>query len=283
MSTFFDAHIHLDFVSDASDLALFAGESERFVMANTVSPYGFMKMQMRFPGNPWVVPALGFHPWWVASNVLQPADLQLFEHLAPQAPFVGEVGLDFMGGRKQSAQDQLDAFDRIIEACAQPLVCPPAAEGFKRVISLHSARAAMQVLDVLERWDVTRDNACIFHWFSGSSDELQRAIGLGCFFSVGPRMLGTKKGAEYVKAIPADHLIFETDDPGKIDPAAWDSVCFTAEAPIPDPRVIAQTVDEWRGRLAGARAVYERVTGRSYDPEDCTLKLAIPTAKLKDK
>lgn len=240
-----DAHIHLDFVDDASGLAFFAAQQELSLFANTVSPYGFMKLRMRYPGNPWIVPGLGFHPWWVADDVLQPADLELFEMLAAEAAFVGEIGLDFMGARKKTAVNQLDAFDRIIESCMGPLVVPPASDEFQRVISIHAVKATSEALDVLERWDATSNNACVFHWFTGSSDELQRATKMGCYFSVSPRMLRSKKGQAYVRAIPADRLLLETDAPGRIEPASWDSVVYSGVAPVPDPRVASYSCEQW--------------------------------------
>ena len=255
---FLDAHVHLDYVQEAPEIALHASESKRHLLAATVSPFGYMKMKMRFPGNPWVLPGLGFHPWWVADNVLQPVDLALFEKLAPETAFVGEVGLDFMGMRRQSAVSQVDAFDRVIEACVGPLDCPPATSSHKRIISIHSAKAATAGLDVLERWDATRENACVFHWFSGSCEELQRAISLGCFFSVGERMLRSKKGREYVKLIPPERLLLETDVPGKIAPAPWDSVAYVGQSPAFDPRRVSVSLANWEESLREtARSVCE--------------------------
>ncbi len=261
MQTFLDAHLHLDFVADAPEIALRAADLERNLLANSISPYGFMKLQMRFPGNPWIKPGLGFHPWWVAADILQPADLELFEKLAPQAAFVGEVGLDFMGPRKQSIQDQIDAFDRVIEACVKPLVCAPATDNYQRIIGIHSVKAASTVLDVLEHWQATKENACVFHWFTGSSDELQRAIAMGCFFSVGERMLRSKKGQAYVKAIPPERILLETDAPGSIDPAPWDSATFGAMGPIPDPRIVGLSCADWEASLLRVASLYEEATG----------------------
>lgn len=261
MQSFLDSHIHLDFIEGAPEIALRAAELERTLLANSISPYGFMKLRMRFPGNPWIKPGLGFHPWWVAAGVLQPADLLLFERLAPEAPFIGEVGLDFMGSRKESAQNQLDAFDRIIESCVQPLACPPAAERYQRVISIHAVKSAGAALNVLERWDATSANACIFHWFTGSSDELQRAISMGCFFSVGERMLRSKKGRAYVNAMPPERVLLETDAPGSIDAAPWDSALFAGEAPVPDARITSLTCDDWESSLLCAADLYEEATG----------------------
>lgn len=86
-----------------------------------------------------------------------------------------------------------------------------------KVISLHAVRAASDVLDALTRAGALEQHACVFHWFSGTSDELVRAVRAGCFFSVGPRMLKTKRGRAYARAIPARQLLLETDAPPRAD------------------------------------------------------------------
>lgn len=53
----------------------------------------------------------------------------------------------------------------------------------------------------------------IFHWFTGSMPQLEKAIELGCYFSINPGMLKTKSGMEVIKAIPIDHVLLETDAP----------------------------------------------------------------------
>ena len=84
------------------------------------------------------------------------------------------------------------------------------------MLSIHAVRATDQVLDVLERASVLggmTGNACIIHWFSGTSDQLTCARRAGCYFSVNPRMLESKRGRAYAQAIPADRLLLETDEP----------------------------------------------------------------------
>ncbi len=55
--------------------------------------------------------------------------------------------------------------------------------------------------------------AVIFHWFSGSGEELVRARKLGCFFSVNEMMLNTRRGRAYARQIPLECLLLETDAP----------------------------------------------------------------------
>ena len=74
------------------------------------------------------------------------------------------------------------------------------------------------MLVVLVRAGALSSNACFFHWFSGTSDELTRVIRSGCFVSVNPRMLETKRGRAYAQAIPEDRLLLETDMPPEGEP-----------------------------------------------------------------
>ncbi|MCH4184787.1 MAG: TatD family hydrolase [Eggerthellaceae bacterium] len=98
----------------------------------------------------------------------------------------------------------------------------------RKVISIHAIRATDDVLDCLERYQCTVQNDCIIHWFSGSSDQLQRAIKLGCYFSIGTRMLQTKRGRAYVRAIPLDRLLIETDLPAQMSTNYDNKSLFTS-------------------------------------------------------
>jgi TatD DNase family protein len=222
-------------------------------------PYGFLRNRLRFAAYPEVKVGLGIHPWWVASGCVQAQDLALLASLMPEAPYVGEIGLDFSGLRKDTAERQLAVFDAIIESCMQPLVCAPAAQDHERILSIHAVKSATQVLDILEDHGATRRHACILHWFSGSSDELQRAIKLGCWFSAGERMLATKRGREYLRAIPVDRLLVETDGPARFQAEPWDSVAFRGEAPVPDPRLVSWPYGEWEDQIRRTRELIAEI------------------------
>ena len=86
-----------------------------------------------------------------------------------------------------------------------------------KLISVHAVNAAATALDMLERAGALARHHVIFHWFSGTSDDLHRAVELGCFFSVGPRMLASRRGREYARQIPLDQLLLETDMPARKD------------------------------------------------------------------
>lgn len=239
-----DTHCHLDFAGNGRELAAALAVCGG-ALSGTCDPRDFEEACGAFAHfAPQVRVGLGLHPWWVADGTCGPDEVALFESLAPRAPLISEVGLDFQPRREATCEVQTEAFDRVCRAAAKPLD-DAAAEGvyvlvreavasedaeetsghtavgagnppvFKRVMSIHSAKAAGEALDILERTGCLDACTCIFHWFSGSQDELSCAIDAGCLFSVNERMLKTKRGRAYARAIPEGRLLLETDAPPK--------------------------------------------------------------------
>lgn len=203
-----DLHVHLDFMANGEAVAADALAAGAMLFANTVTPDGYRAARGRFAGFGNVRVGAGLHPWWVTGEVAA-AEAQADELVAllDGTRFVGEVGLDFgarHGGTQKTREAQAAAFTRIVQACA---------ERGGKALSIHSVKAAREVLDILEGASALERCTCIFHWYTGPSDQLKRAIDLGCLFSVGARMAATAKGREYVKAIPARQLLLETDAP----------------------------------------------------------------------
>ena len=237
---FIDTHCHLDFAGNAVELAA-AYAACGGALSGTCDPRDFERVRTMFaPFAPRVWVGLGLHPWWVADGTCGEGEVALFERLAPAAPLISEVGLDFQPRRESTRNAQIEAFERVCIASA----CPP-AESPRRIMSIHSSAAATCALDVLERTGCLDACICIFHWFSGSQEDLTRAIEAGCLFSVNERMLKTKRGRAYARAIPEERLLIETDFPSK-----------------PTPMAIPQDVSPRLGRtmslLAAARGDDER-------------------------
>ena len=213
-------HCHLDFSSDMAVLARLAQAHGVVAFSNTVTPEGYLAASEALAGFPNVRTGVGLHPWWVADGRCGAEQVELACRLIQETRFVGEVGLDFTPRREGTFETQLDAFERIVDACC--------AQGGK-VISIHAVRSATAVLDVLERHGATRSSACILHWFSGSSQELARARELGCHFSVNPNMLATKRGRAYVRQTPPERLLLETDLPEEGEVAAQAGPAWIAQ------------------------------------------------------
>lgn len=81
-------------------------------------------------------------------------------------------------------------FDHLVDAAVAHGVPHQAAGG--RILSIHSRRAASEVLDRLAA--VPDAGTPILHWFSGTQRQLDRAIDLGCWFSVGRPCWPARRG-----------------------------------------------------------------------------------------
>lgn len=208
----FDMHCHLGFCNDAARAACELAAEGVGAFSNTVTPAEFVAQRAAFAGVGNMCVGVGLHPWWVGElNVGMAAagDLELLCELVAWHRFVGEVGLDFSPRHVATREAQLQAFEAVAATCA--------CVGGK-VLSIHAVHTVDEVLDVLERTGAlapAAQNACIIHWFSGTSNQLMRARHAGCYFSVNPRMLQTKRGRAYAQAIPANRLLLETDLPAQ--------------------------------------------------------------------
>ena len=195
-----DMHCHLAFMANAEEVAAEAQAAGTLLFANTVTMDEYETARRRFARFENVRVGLGTHPWWADDAF----DIDRFERLAERNRFIGEIGLDLGRRHQDNRQAQLDAFTLAANICARQA---------GKVISLHAVHASAEVLDTLERTCALDTCTCLFHWFTGPSDLLKREVLAGCFFSVGPRMLATGKGREYVRAIPAAQMLLETDAP----------------------------------------------------------------------
>lgn len=210
----FDMHCHLGFCEDAAKAAREFAAAGVGVFSNTVTLAEFAAQQVALAGAANVRVGCGLHPWWVGEDAA--ADLDALCAAVERQRFVGEVGLDFSPPHVATRQAQMAVLLQVADVCGRV--------GGK-VVSLHAVRAVDDVLDVLEGTGALAEaagNACIIHWFSGTSDQLTRARRLGAFFSVNPRMLQSKRGRAYAQAIPGNRLLLETDLPAQAG-ASWDA------------------------------------------------------------
>lgn len=239
MPALHDMHCHLDFARDPQSFARDAAQDSSHVFANTVTPAGFRQARELLSGSNNIHLGIGLHPWYITD-----ADTQVEQLLSSldSTNFVGEIGLDFGKKKIETAEIQRVVLRTILEACGK--------QGGK-LISLHAIKSADAVLDMLEASGSLTSCSCIFHWFSGSNDELHRAIKSGCYFSVGPFMANSRRGREYIKVIPAKQLLLETDYPPTNEGA-------TPDPTTGEPRVDLSYQDVRKALEIAAQAVSER-------------------------
>ncbi|PZP45528.1 MAG: hydrolase TatD [Azospirillum brasilense] len=194
-----DFHCHLDLYPDPRSTVAAARDGGHHVLSVTTTPRAWRGTSALAQGAPRIRTALGLHPQ-IAHE--RHGELALFEGLLAETRYVGEVGLDGSPELRPHQDVQRRCFDRILRACAK--------EG-GRVMTVHSRRAAGAVLDAFE--NAPGAGIMILHWFSGSRRELDRAVRLGCWFSVGPAMVRSQRGMDLLAAMPRDRVLTETDGP----------------------------------------------------------------------
>lgn len=229
-SALFDAHCHLSFAPQTARFAEWVANNQAGAFSTTVSPADHAYAKEVLSGWESLKVGLGAHPWWVSRGEVSMEDIERLASLVPETRFIGEIGLDFgKNGLAKRAFDteeetkatQVEALRAVFAACVQGkdlqkgALDPPGApqDSGGRVLSIHAVRSADVIMDMLQEYGLLPGNTVIFHWFSGSSAQLQRAREMGCFFSVNAFMLNTRRGREYAKAIPLGQLLVETDLP----------------------------------------------------------------------
>lgn len=194
-----DFHCHIDLYPDPGSVLIRLAREKVYVLAVTTTPMAWNGTRQLVGDTPRVRVALGLHPQVVAERH---AEIDLLCSLVPEAHYVGEIGLDGSEAYTESFGVQQRVLAKALTACA--------VHG-GRIMSLHSRRAAREVLDAIEEHPGC--GTPVLHWFSGSLKELKRAIEIGCWFSVGPAMLKSERGSRLAAAMPRERLLTETDGP----------------------------------------------------------------------
>lgn len=143
--------------------------------------------------------ALGLHPQLAHERA---NEIALFDRFIAETRYVGEIGLDGAPEFRSHWQSQVAVFEHALAKCR---------DLGGRVMSIHSRRASKAVLDRIEEFRGA--GTPILHWFSGNFRDLDRAIGLDCWFSVGPAMLVSENGKKIVQRLPRERVLTESDGP----------------------------------------------------------------------
>lgn len=197
----FDMHCHIDLMPSMVEVAEGLNRSNINILTVTTTPKAYQKEIDMFAMFENVKVALGLHPQLVKERY---QEISIIERYVEHANYIGEIGLDFSKPFYSSKDKQLDAFETIIRWCS----------GYgNKTISIHSLRADKAVIDILEKYSCTESNKCILHWFTGSRDQVKRAVEIGCYFSINIKMIESENGRDIISRIPADRILLESDAP----------------------------------------------------------------------
>lgn len=176
-----------------------------------------------------VIPAFGVHPWFCESlpeGWL--ATLEGFLARFPGAP-VGEIGLDRMKGEVSEAQRRVLAAQLDLAA------------RLGRSVVLHGAKAWGQVIAEVEPF-APRLKGFLCHGFSRVPGLIGKVAKLGGYCSIGGGACNYRavNFHAFIKLIPADCLLIETDSPDMFpEGGAGVAVELAAAAPEPPPNSVA--------------------------------------------
>src|SRR5207247_6184998 len=140
---------------------------------------------------------LGLHPLVAAECKPQ---WPRFATLVNKSAYVGEVGLDFSRAGIPTKNEQVAAFRFVLEVL----------QGHSKFITIHSRGAESAVVNLLEKY---KRYHVVFHWYSGPTGVLKRAVASGHYFSVNPAMVVSNNGRRILSVVPRDRVLTETDGP----------------------------------------------------------------------
>lgn len=200
-ASFVDYHCHLDLYPDFENIIEECEKNQIHTLAVTTTPKAFPRNFALIANKEYVRAALGLHPQLVASRA---NEIEIWKEYFDETRFIGEIGLDAGTQYFKSFELQKTVFKTILDSCANSR---------EKILSIHSIRSAPIVLEMLERSSVLKRNRVVIHWFSGDSSNLQRAVNLGCYFSVNSEMMKNARSRELLKQIPLNKLLTETDGP----------------------------------------------------------------------
>ena len=234
-----DTHTHLyasEFDADRTQVveSAIASGVKKFFLPNidSTSIEGMLALCNRFPEN--CFPMMGLHPTSVKENYEEelavvrkyleehsplqktPSDSLLQLEKVPEGRMrlrgvrgeaikfyaVGEIGIDLYWDKTFFTQQQL-AFETQIKW----------ANEFSLPIVIHSRNSFNEIVEVLQKNKKENPHG-IFHCFSGSKEQADKAIALGFKLGIGGVLTYKNSGlAQAIADIDMKHLVLETDSP----------------------------------------------------------------------
>ena len=202
---FIDTHAHLyasAFEGDRTEMLnrAFAQGVNEILLPNidAESLEGMFALEAAYPGRCHAL--MGLHPCHVEADYQ--AQLAWVEQWLSQRPFkaIGEIGLDYYWSKDFVAEQQA-AFR---QQCLWAL-------DYNLPIVIHGRDSLDDLLSIVAEYPGLRG---VFHCFTGTVEQGQRAIELGFYLGIGGVLTYKKAGLDAVCAqLPLERLVLETDAP----------------------------------------------------------------------
>lgn len=201
-----DTHVHIDSYEFPLEEIRACEKSDVVAVIATTRPSEFRRLYETYAGLETVRLGLGLHPE-AAGSVYEPHELTIYEQQLDRTRWLSELGLDSViaesagsfFGSAPSLSIQTVMLERLLGF---------GVEG--KVLSLHSRGAERQVLDMVR---AAAPADAIFHWYRGDRPTAQQIANAGYFFSVNIDMIRDRKVHDFLRWVPSDLLLMETDGP----------------------------------------------------------------------
>ena len=208
---YYDIHCHLDKLSlreieDAIEKKIIIGA----VGMNLESCKKILKLKEKYPKN--IKVFLGIHPEY--KSYFSEADkvIELIENSLAKISGIGEIGIPFFYLEEMSELEKKEIKKVGIRIF----------ESFLEVASRHKFPVNIHVIDkdvrlaipILRKYNIV---GALFHWYEGSLEDLNLLILDNHFISISPEVMINKKYLEFVKKIPLDRILLESDGPWKYE------------------------------------------------------------------
>jgi len=193
------AHLHFkEFENDLDEVIERARKAGVTTIINSGTSSESNKLSMELSKKYDIVkPSFGLYPIEALSLNVE-KELEYIKKNKNNIIAIGEVGLDYQESEDRKMQKEI--FIKIIEL----------AEKIKKPLILHTRKAEADVLEILESAKIKN---AILHCFSGNMKLVNKAHGLGCYFSIPPVIARLEHFQSLVKLIPSTRLLTETDSP----------------------------------------------------------------------
>ncbi|TAH38364.1 MAG: TatD family deoxyribonuclease [Bacteroidetes bacterium] len=202
-----DTHTHLyseEFDADREkliELAVTNGIS-RFFLPNIDSSSIQSMLDLESRHREICFPMMGLHPCSVKANWQE--EMDIVENWFRKRSFVavGEIGIDLFWD-KTFVEEQKIVFQRQVEL----------ANHYKVPIVIHSRESFELIYELL--LDLPKQEPFgIFHCFTGTEEQANRAIDMGFYLGIGGVVTFKNSGLDkVVEKISLDHMVLETDAP----------------------------------------------------------------------
>jgi len=193
-----DTHCHINFFSNAGDIALSCEEKKVHTIYVTTLPSQFEETHPYVKNLQYIYPSLGFHG--LEHNYNLNEEKKIFLKNIDKTKFIGEVGLDFSKKAVTKHNKQIEILEFVLSNIQKK----------DKVISIHSTSAEDTVLELLVKYEI---NKVIFHWYSGKISTLKQILENNYYFSINEAMCKSKKGQNIISKLPHEKVLIETDAP----------------------------------------------------------------------